>query len=228
MDNDVAILIPARWGSSRLEGKPLIELDGIPMIKKVFDECKKTRFDVFVLTDDERIRACVGKENSFIDNENYDNGTERCCGAAQKFKLEYSKIINVQGDMPDVTVDMIAAAVDMLGDYPVSTVYTDMSYEQQQDPNSVKLIRSSDQALWFGRGMTGYGDWHLGIYGYNHTTLSLYRTLAVTTEETKEKLEQLRWLKHGFSIGCKHVKFNGIEINTLEDVTRWHQKNYHS
>lgn len=226
MKNDTVILIPARWGSSRLEGKPLIDLGGIPMIKRVYNICKQSSYDVYVLTDDERIMQCVGKDNSFIDDAEYENGTERCCGALTKFNLSYDKIINVQGDMPDVTVEMIAKTKLLLDTFDVATVYTAMPKDRQNDPSSVKLIRSTKSALWFGRGMSGYGDWHLGVYGYKQSSLLQYNTLPVTLEEKIEKLEQLRWLKNNITIGCEPVSFNGIEINTLTDVSEWQQKNY--
>jgi 3-deoxy-manno-octulosonate cytidylyltransferase (CMP-KDO synthetase) len=73
--------------------------------------------------------------------------------------------------------------------------------------------------------MTGYGDWHLGVYGYRKNALQLYTTLEVTQEERVEKLEQLRWLKSGWQIGCLSVQFNGIEINTKEDAEQWQKKN---
>jgi 3-deoxy-manno-octulosonate cytidylyltransferase (CMP-KDO synthetase) len=100
-----------------------------------------------------------------------------------------------------------------------------MPKEMQNEPNSVKMVRAGDQALWFGRGMTGYGDWHLGIYGYKRNALEMYPTLQVEQEETIEQLEQLRWLKSGWQIGCLSVYFNGIEINAPEDVDLWHKKN---
>jgi 3-deoxy-manno-octulosonate cytidylyltransferase (CMP-KDO synthetase) len=101
-----------------------------------------------------------------------------------------------------------------------------MPKEEQERPSSVKLVRSDDKCLWFGRGMTGYGDWHLGVYGYTREALKIYNSLPVPKEEHIEKLEQLRWLKRGWNIGCKSVYFKGVEINTPEDVDVWHSKNY--
>ena len=87
------------------------------------------------------------------------------------------------------------------------------------------MVRAGDKALWFGRGMTGYGEWHLGVYGYRSDALELYPDLEVTQEEEVEKLEQLRWLKAGWDIGCTRVDFNGVEINTKEDIYLWNYKN---
>ena len=220
-----AILIPARYGSTRLPGKPLIALDNIPMIRRVYERCRKTGLDTYVLTDDMRIFNLFGASNCFIEQVDYANGTERCAGAIKHgFFDKYDRFINVQGDMPDVTVEMIEKCAQQLPYYPVSTVYTEMPEKEQNNPNSVKLVRGEDKALWFGRGMIGYGDWHLGVYGYRRDALNWYPSMRVTQEETVEQLEQLRWLKNGWQIGCSHVQFDGIEINSPEDVDAWHKR----
>ena len=220
-----AILIPARYDSTRFPGKPLTMLDSVPMIKRVYDACIASKTPTYVLSDDQRIYNTIGP-NCLLDYTTYANGTERCAGAIKKFELldEYDTIVNVQGDMPDITVQMINRCIEWLKYYPISTVFTDMSKEKQTDPNTVKMVRAGDQALWFGRGMTGYGEWHLGVYGYRRNALELYSTLEVTKEENIEQLEQLRWLKNGWQIGCSSVQYNGVEINTPEDVEEWHSK----
>ena len=221
-----AILIPARYNSTRFPGKPLAMLDGIPMIKRVYDACSASNIPTYVLTDDERIANVFQNTSIIIDYYPYENGTERCAGALkQDYMQKYDHFINVQGDMPDVTEKMIEQCLLSLKDYPVSTVYTDMPGDMQNNPDSVKMVRANDQSLWFGRGMTGYGDWHLGIYGYKREALETYHDLPITIEEETEKLEQLRWLKNGWQIGCSHVYFKGTEINSPEDLDIWHQQN---
>lgn len=222
-----AIFIPARYHSTRFPGKPLCMLDGKTMIERVVNACKKTSHDVYVLTDDTRIAQeaeRIGVEY-FIEGHSYENGTERVAGAINSRKFDdYDQFINVQGDMPDVTPECIDKCIWQLKHYPITTVFTDMPEEMQNDPNSVKMIRSGDQALWFGRGMTGYGDWHLGVYGYKINPLQFYSHYEVTKEERVEKLEQLRWLKSGWQIGCLSVQFKGIEINAPEDIKAWQTK----
>ena len=223
-----AILIPARYGSTRYPGKPLAKLDGVPMIRRVYDACTASKIPTYVLTDDMRIYELFGPNKCWIDPTDYANGTERCAGAVKNdFFEQYDTFINVQGDMPDVTVEMIEKCAESLSyNYSVSTVYTDMPKEMQADPNSVKMIHAyPNQALWFGRGLTGYGEWHLGVYGYKRHALIAYPSLKVTQEETVESLEQLRWLKSGWQIGAQSVYFNGVEINTPEDVITWQTKN---
>jgi len=217
-----AILIPARYQSSRYPGKMLAEVNGKPLIRHVFDICNQTDHHVMVLTDHEDIAKQVP---NFVMTGEADNGTERCCDAIQG--MGFSQYVNVQGDMPDITPAMIEKCIEHLSKYSVTTLYTTMPKEKQNDPNTVKMIRAKDQALWFGRGMTGYGDWHLGIYGYTATALRMYKKLEIPDEEHIEKLEQLRWLKNGWQIGCLNVNFNGVEINTPEDLEEWHNKNSH-
>jgi 3-deoxy-manno-octulosonate cytidylyltransferase (CMP-KDO synthetase) len=201
-------------------------LDGVPMIKRVYDACIASKIPTYVLTDDPRIAQVFQNTSIIIDSEDYKNGTERCAGAIKlDYMQKYDQFINVQGDMPDVTLQMIERCIEWLQYYPISTVWTDMPKEMQDDPNSVKMVRAGDQCLWFGRGMTGYGHWHLGIYGYRRDALELYPDLEVTIEEETEKLEQLRWLKSGWQIGCSSVYYNGVEINSPEDIVTWHIKN---
>lgn len=221
-----AILIPARYGSTRFQGKPLCDLGGKTMIERVYEKCKETGLDTYVLTDDMRVARLFDWETCWIDQSiPFENGTERCAGAINGDLLKsYDKFINVQGDMPDVTTEMIEKVEWHLKNYNITSVFTDMPSDMQNDPNSVKMVRSGDKALWFGRGMTGYGDWHLGIYGYRRNALQWYSSYPVEMEEKVEKLEQLRWLKAGWDIGVLRVDFNGIEINTPEDMENWNDR----
>lgn len=218
-----AILIPARYASTRFPGKPLTKLGNRHMIQEVYVRCKESGLDTYVLTDNPLIMELFADDNVLIDvKSNYQNGTERCAGALSDSRFdEYTHFINVQGDMPDVTVDMIKKCEWHLKHYSVTTVCTQMLDERLDDPNTVKLVRAADKVLWCGRGMKGYGDWHLGVYGYRRNALELYNGLIGTREERIEQLEQLRWLKNGWDIGVLPVTFNGIEINTPEDAEKW-------
>ena len=236
---NTAILIPARIGSTRFPDKPLKLLNGVPMIRRVYDRCLETGLDTFVLTDSRRVASLFPEGNVWVDDAPYENGTERCAGymtTMQEKKLhatgygwdyDYDQFVNVQGDMPDVTVDIIEKCIWHLKHYPITTVFTKMPKAKQNDPSTVKMVRAGDQALWFGRGLTGYGDWHLGVYGYKRNALDMYPRLEISQEENVEKLEQLRWLKSGWQIGVLSVQYNGMEINTPEDLEEWHRKNSH-
>ena len=221
-----AILIPARYESKRFPGKPLAMLKGIPMIERVYNACMLSGRDTYVLTDDIRIGNLFPDENVIVDTSKYTNGTERCAGAISKaLKLDdYDTFINVQGDMPDVTAKMIEDCLDWVGIDPIHTLYTDMPkdvYEGDYDLNTVKLVTAMDHCMWFGRGISGYGERHLGVYGYTREALEMYPTLKVTKEEQIEQLEQLRWLKSGWTIGCSYVEYDGIEINEPLDAVKY-------
>jgi len=219
----VAILIPARYNSSRFPGKPLVKLDGKPMIQRVVEACQETDYKVTVLTDDRRIVKAVDNMCSTVmEWTDYKNGTERCQGVVKDdWYKKNDYFINVQGDMPDITPDIIHSVVDCLNDgWDVATAYTQMKPELLADPNSVKLIHNRSYAFWFGRG-TNYGSHHLGVYGYTREILEYYPK-EESEHEKIEKLEQLRWLDSGTTIGVTRVDFNGIEINTPEDVEKWH------
>ena len=216
---NTAILIPARLESKRFPNKMLADVNGKPLIRHVFDICNQTDYDTYVVTNNVEIAEQVP---SFIMTGDADNGTERCALAIKD--LDHKQFVNVQGDMPDVRPDMIEKVIWHLKHYPIATLFTDMPVDKQNDPHTVKMVRAADQALWFGRGMTGYGDWHLGIYGYKRNPLELYHSLQITQEERVEKLEQLRWLKGSWQIGCLHTEFDGIEINTPEELEEWHER----
>ena len=118
-----AILIPARYNSTRFPGKPLCMLDGVPMIKRVYDACTASKIPTYVLTDDVRIASVFQNTSVIIDDTDYTNGTERCAGAINiDYMKKYDQFINVQGDMPDVTTQMIERCVEWVEYYPISTV----------------------------------------------------------------------------------------------------------
>lgn len=223
---NTAILIPARYGSTRFPGKPLADLDGKPMIERVVDACKETGLRVAVLTDDMRVhRAVMNKCMVIMDPSDFANGTERCAGAIKDDWLkDFEQFINVQGDMPDATPDMIIAVKELLDNgADVATVYTDMDDHMRLNLNTVKMIKCMDHAQWFGRGFAHYGYHHLGVYGYTREALTWYPILKKTQEEEIEGLEQLRWLKNGWQIKVSSVQFKGIEINSPQDLEQWHK-----
>jgi len=222
-----AILIPARYESTRFPGKPLVSLDGKTMIDRVVDACKETGLKTVVLTDDIRIhRQVMNKCMCIMHHDDYQNGTERCAGAiSDEWLKKQTHFINVQGDMPDITPEMIFAIKDLIDSgADVATVYTDMDPVLKEDPNTVKMIKGTTTAQWFGRGFT-YGYHHLGVYGYTREALTMYPILKKTQEEDIEKLEQLRWIKNGWQIAVNHVQYKGVEINSPEDVKAWQDKN---
>ena len=221
MASDTAILIPARMASSRFPNKMLADLNGKSLIRTVYDKCKESGLPTFVLTDSAEIRSEV---KSAIITPDADNGTARCSYGMHNLP-PFDYYINVQGDMPDITVDIISAVRKKLKHYSVTTAYTEMSPKLRRDPNTVKLIHNRDSAHWFCRASLEYGDHHLGVYGYSHDMLGMYNLIQKHHAEEHEDLEQLRWLQNGVRIGITKVKFGGIEINTASDLTLWQRTN---
>jgi 3-deoxy-manno-octulosonate cytidylyltransferase (CMP-KDO synthetase) len=218
---NTAIVIPARLASTRFPNKMLAELNGVPLIQHVFNRCKETELPTYVVTPDQEIVEVIGKENTILVGD-AENGTARCALAADY--INYANFINVQGDMPDITAEIITNVARLLGKYDVVTAYTKMTDEQRNDPNTVKIVHNKKTAKWFGRGITGYGDHHLGIYGYRNYILNDYKSLEIFPEEGIERLEQLRWIQNDIKIGVVEVEFNGIEINTEEDLDTWQKQ----
>lgn len=218
-----AILIPARYASTRYPGKMLAELNGVPLVEHVYNRCAATGLDTFVLTDHQSIYNHMGASKCIM-TKDAENGTERCMQVIDEV-LQYDRYINVQGDMPDITEDIIRKVEIELERSDVATAYTPMDLDLRNDPNSVKMIHSRGRAHWFLRASLTYGDHHLGVYGYNREAKAMYNASSKYAEEDIEKLEQLRWIQNGVKIGVVEVAFNGIEINTPQDLERWEQNN---
>ena len=225
-----AILIPARIGSTRFPEKPLCNLGGVPMIKRVYNACKGYGLPTYILTDSQRVSSLFQNTSVIIDHEDYKNGTERCSGAVGKtdYLDKYNYFINVQGDMPDITPDIIKKVHEKVYQGTISTAFCDIKDpEVMNDLNSVKAVVTGDPDFhgnikWFGRGFM-YGYHHLGIYGYDRRCLLKYRNLSSRYED-HEGLEQLRWIENDYKIVGSKVKFNGIEINTPTDKDKWNEK----
>ena len=218
-----AILIPARIDSSRFPEKMLAKLDNRPLIKYVYDKCASTGLDTYVLTDSKRVQSLFPEKNTIL-TKDADNGTERCMSVIDSV-LEYDRYINVQSDMPDINENIIRAVEEELQRSEVSTAYTTMDFNLRNDPNTVKMIHTRGRAHWFLRASLTYGDHHLGIYGYNREAKIMYGASKKYPEEDIEKLEQLRWIQNGVKLGVVEVEFNGIEINTPQDLEKWQKAN---
>ncbi len=208
-----AVVIPARLDSTRFPNKMLCDVGGQTLIRRVYEQCLKTGFDVYVATDSQEIADQVDKAVFAYDCE---NGTARIAKAYKQMPY-YDYIINVQGDMVVVPVEDVIKLPNLLEDYSVATLKHPMQPEQQNDPNTVKVISNNGEAHWFCRAPLKYGDWHYGIYAYRSLTLKCYNSLTVYPEETIESLEQLRWIQNGYTIGVADAGY-AAEINTPNDL----------
>ena len=204
----IAIVIPARLDSSRLKEKMLIKFDDEPLIRLVFDKCVTMGFDCFVVTDSEKIAQYITRENVIMTGE-CANGTARIASVMDRLE-QYEVIINVQGDMLDITHDTLFPLITSCMLHDVTTCYT-----KGCKPNDVKVIHQNGKACWFTRSNIGYGDRHLGLYAYKTHILKSYDTF--TDKYPQENLEQNRILGH-YDIGVIETKYDGKEINTEQDL----------
>lgn len=205
---NIAIVIPARLNSTRLKEKMLIEFDGIPLIRLVFDKCRTMGYDCFVVTDSKKIAQHISRESVIMSNE-AENGTARIASVLNKLE-QYDIIVNVQGDMLDITVETLRPLLKRCMYHDVTTCYT-----LGCKPEDVKVIHQEGKAMWFTRSDIGYGDRHLGIYAYQRHILQSYDLFDDSYPQ--ENLEQNRILAH-YDINVVRVKYDGKEINTKKDI----------
>jgi 3-deoxy-manno-octulosonate cytidylyltransferase (CMP-KDO synthetase) len=230
----VIAIIPARFGSTRLPGKPLLAETGKPLIQHVVEAARKAKSlqRIVVATDDERIAAAVksfGGE-AVMTSVDCRTGTDRLAEAAASLKLAGDDIVvNVQGDEPRMPGECIDALVRLIDGSaaPMATLATPLPAELAGDPNKVKVVCDlRGSAMYFSRAKIPFprdnpsgGEFllHLGIYAYRVAFLRQYATLSSTPAEGAEKLEQLRVLEHGYSIAVAKVDYDGRGIDTPED-----------
>lgn len=234
-----AIIIPARYGSSRLEGKPLLEVLGKPIIQWVYEKAQAAKLAdmIIVATDDKRIYDCV----KFFGGDVEMTSTEHKCGSDRIMEVvsrhpEISYICNLQGDEPLIkpeSIDDVICNVKDDASADISTLIRVLKDEEEiNNPNLVKcVIDNKGFALYFSRSKipfernsniaTFYG--HLGIYGYKRKALESMTTLPQTPLEKTESLEQLRALENGMKIKTSVVDFVPVGIDTKEDLEKFKQ-----
>jgi 3-deoxy-manno-octulosonate cytidylyltransferase (CMP-KDO synthetase) len=236
--SQVVIVIPARYGSSRLPGKPLVSLAGKPMIQRVFERAKlaKTAGRVIVATDDERIVSKVGEfgGEARMTRTDHRTGTERIAEVAAH--VEGQVFVNVQGDEPLLDPAAVDAAVTALLEEPMAAVATVAvpirTPADIMDPNVVKTVLDfDDNALYFSRAPI---PWvrdsahktharhlkHLGLYVFQRDALLEYPTLPQGELERLEQLEQLRWMENGWKVRVAEVEHDAVSVDAPEDVER--------
>ena len=232
-----AIIIPARYGSSRLEGKPLIEVNGKPIIQWVYEKAKQAKLAdiVIVATDDERIFNTVKAFGGEVEmtSTNHKCGSDRIREVVERHP-EIAYIVNLQGDEPLIkpeSIDDVARNVQEDENADISTLIRVLTDESEiNNPNLVKcVIDNNGFALYFSRSKipyerntgiaTFYG--HLGIYGYKRDALIKMTSLPQTPLERTESLEQLRALENGMKIKTSKVDFIPVGIDTIEDLEQF-------
>ncbi len=232
-----AIIIPARYGSSRLEGKPLIEVKGKPIIRWVYEKAKQTKLAdmIIVATDDRRIYDAVCEFGGVCEmtSNQHKCGSDRIREVVDRHP-EISYVVNLQGDEPMITPESIDSVIENVkfdANADISTLIRVLHDEAEiNNPNLVKcVIDVNGYALYFSRSKIPfernldvavfYG--HLGIYGYKREALIKMTALKQTPLELTESLEQLRALETGMKIKTSIVDFVPVGIDTLEDLERF-------
>ncbi len=239
----VVAIIPARYASTRLPAKPLLDFCGKPMIQHVYDRAKEATLvnDVIVATDHERIADVVrgfgGKV--MMTPSSLQSGSDRIAYAASTLATA-EIIVNVQGDEPLIVPRMIDEAVKPLiddGDIPVGTLIKKITTaEELSNPNVVKVVLDAKGfALYFSRAPIPYtrdgmksSDWntehvhykHIGLYVFRKEFLRLFSTWGQSRLEQIEKLEQLRIIENGYRIKTTVTMYDTMPVDTMEDVDR--------
>ena len=231
-----AVIIPARYGSSRLEGKPLIEVLGKPIIQWVYEKAQQTKLAdiIIVATDDERIYDAV---KSFGGNVEMTSPEHKCGSDRIKEVVmrhpEISYIVNLQGDEPLIkpeSIDEVIKNVKDDKDADISTLIRKVTPEEAENPNLVKcVIDNAGFAMYFSRSKIPFernvdkADFygHLGIYGYKRSALIKMTELPQSSYEQAESLEQLRALQNGMCIKTSIVDFVPVGIDTAEDLNKF-------
>ena len=231
-----AIIIPARYGSSRLEGKPLIEVCGKPIIQWVYEKAQQAKLAdiIIVATDDERIYDAV---KSFGGNVEMTSPEHKCGSDRIKEVVmrhpEISYIVNLQGDEPLIkpeSIDEVAKNVKEDKYADISTLIRKITPDEAENPNLVKcVVDNLGFAMYFSRSKipfernTGKSDFygHLGIYGYKREALIRMTELPQSAYEMSESLEQLRALQNGMKIKTSLVDFIPVGIDTIEDLEKF-------
>ena len=238
------VVIPARYQSSRLEGKPLLDIGGIPMVIHVVKQSLKSKAnDVVVATDDQKIFDTVEKFGfkAIMTNINHKSGTDRTVEVVNLMSWSDKVIVvNVQGDEPLINpslINQVAEYLDHHKDVFVSTACHPISnHNDFINPNNVKVVLDKNsQALYFSRapipfprdefaqkmiGKEGFYK-HIGIYAYRAKFLKNYKDILQAELEDIEKLEQLRILYAGYKIGVVASVDNPmIGVDTPEDLEK--------
>ena len=227
-----AIIIPARYGSKRLQGKPLLKACNKPIIQWVWEKAiqVKSADIVIIATDNKEIYDCAKSFGANVEmtSEHHKCGSDRIVEVAEKYP-ELSYIINLQGDEPMINTSCVEEVIKLLkedNNADISTLVSEIKNEDVDDPNTVKCVKDiNGYAMYFSRskipyernmGITKFYK-HIGIYGYKREALFKMTKFPQPEIEQAESLEQLRALYNGMKIKTSVVEYNAIGIDTIED-----------
>lgn len=237
MTGQTAIIIPARYGSSRLKGKPLIVVHDKPIIQWVFEKAVKAQLAdrVIIATDNEEIyeTSLMFGAEAEMTSDTHSSGSDRIAEVVERNpEIEY--IVNLQGDEPLITsdsIDMVIKGVKNDSNADISTLIRELKDKKEiENPNCVKCVFDDNgYAMYFSRSKIPYERneghakiyGHLGIYGYKREALLKMTQLPQSVLELSESLEQLRALQAGMKIKTSIVDFTPVGIDTYEDLEKF-------
>ncbi len=228
------IVIPARYGSTRLPGKPLLDIAGKPLIQWVYERAcgSKLASDVLIATDDERIRQRCEAFGAAVAMTSPEcrSGTDRVFEAVKNSDADI--VVNVQGDEPQIRPDMVDTLIRAIGQEKLDMATLCSIIDDAHDyrsPHVVKIVRDiHDFALYFSRAPLPFMERttaiplykHIGIYAFSRQFLETFVALPKGRLEAAESLEQLRALEAGYRIKAILVDYDGIGIDTETDLER--------
>ena len=236
-------LIPARYASTRFPAKPLAILGNKPIIQHVYERVSSLFEHAYVVTDDERIEACV---HSFggrcvMTGTHHKSGTDRCYEALEKLGSDFDVVVNVQGDEPFIAASQLETIKACFADEQtqIATLVKPFTpadgIEALENPNSPKVVLDNNSyAIYFSRSVIPYlrgvdkSEWlskhtyfkHIGLYAYRSEVLKEITSMPLGGLEQAESLEQLRWLQAGYRIKVGTTDVETIGIDTPEDLER--------
>ncbi len=237
--SDFLGIIPARFNSTRLKGKPLMKIGEKTMIEHVYSRASEVLDNLVVATDDKNIFDTVNNfgGNVVLTEKDHLNGTSRCLEAVDIWSKELEKsfnyIINIQGDEPLLHEDHITKVIECFNDSKTefATIAQKLNSSDNLPKDKVFLVKDSfNFALYFSRYAIPFlrGDeikedanefhQHIGIYGYTINALEKFQQLKPSKLEINEKLEQLRWLENGGKIKVGTTIYPSFPVDTLEDL----------
>lgn len=228
------IIIPARYGSTRFPGKPLVEIKGKSMIMHVVERATLFCPDVYVATDDDRIFSHITQAGgkAIMTSPAHPSGTDRICETFEKIpgNNHFDVVVNLQGDEPFVEPAQIGQLVQLFrsDQVQIGTLAKEISNPSEiNDPNRVKVVFGKDQnALYFSRAPIPFNREgkaqkyfrHIGMYAFRPEVLNAVCKLPPCELEETEKLEQLRWMWNGYNISIGITDVENIAIDSPDDL----------
>ncbi|MCO6391449.1 3-deoxy-manno-octulosonate cytidylyltransferase [Aliihoeflea aestuarii] len=231
------VLIPARMASTRLPGKPLADIGGVPMIVQVARRALESGIgDIAVATDTPAVAQAVEAAGfkAVMTSPDHQSGSDRIHEALAALDPDgrFETVVNLQGDLPTIAPDLIASCAETLeaGAADIATLGVEIADEAEKtNPNVVKIVGSQIgegrlRALYFTRATAPWGEGplyhHIGIYAYRRAALERFVSLGPSPLETRERLEQLRALEAGMRIDAAIVSSVPLGVDTPDDLER--------